>query len=112
MAEPANAIIGETFGTDIPQTKIDETQLAEEKNAARYSKTKEFRQLKEYLEGRIKFFQGHLPNGDPAATQSPEVLYHNWVVANLVIGEFQAVLNFYANAEEAVKDVTRGNRPV
>lgn len=103
-----NAVVGESFATDLPQTEVDKQDLAMEKHMAKFSRSKEFLVLKEHLEGRIEFFKNHFPNGDPiAAEKDIASLAQNWVVANLVIGEFKAVLDAYERANEAVKDAAK-----
>jgi hypothetical protein len=102
---PQNGISGDEFNMDIPTTKIDEIALTNERNMAKFAKTKEFRVLKEYLEARIEFFQKYLPDGRPLTTEN--VTDKDWVVANLIVGEFKAVLDAYAQAAEAVKNATQ-----
>lgn len=103
MTGPTNAIVGDLDSPlDLPETQVKDEFLQEEKRLARYSKTKEFKRLKEYFEGRIKFFQTYLPNGDAIAAQDPKEMVNQWVVANLIIGEFKNVLNTYENAKEVV----------
>lgn len=105
---PQNAVVGESFATDLPQTEVSNQDLAIEKNMARFSRSKEFQVLKDHLEQRIKFFENHFPNGDPiAAEKDLPKLAQNWVVANLVIGEFKAVLDAYERANEAFKDAAK-----
>jgi hypothetical protein len=104
----ANEVIqGDTFGTDLPKTQIDENLLNVEKNLAKYSKTKEFKALKEYLEARIKFFESFLPDGKEVRWSADSETGLKWVVANNVINEFKAVLNRYEQAADVVKNVQR-----
>jgi hypothetical protein len=109
----ANEVIqGDSFGTDLPKTEVSEDLLIQEKNLARYSKTKEFKTLKEYLEARIKFFSEFLPDGKEVRWLAESELGVKWVVANNIINEFKAVLNRYEQAAEVVKkveDVRRKN---
>lgn len=102
-----NAITDDSFGTELPTTQIDELALAGERSMARFSKTKEYKALKEYMENRIDFFQKYLPDGRPLT--SDNVTDKDWIVANLVIGEFKNVLNAYEQAAEAVKNATQGS---
>ena len=97
-----NVINDDNF-TDIqvPQTQIDEMALQGERNMAKFSKSKEFKALKEYMENRIEFFQKYLPDGRPLKTNT--VKPEDWIVANLVIGEFKNVLQAYEQAAEAVR---------
>lgn len=106
---PQNIVVGDNFGTDIPETEALIDELAIEKNMAKFSKTKEYKKLKEYLEARIEFFQTHLPDGKEVRFEdaSNNEGWINWIVANNIINEFKAVLNSYENAREAVKNDTR-----
>src|SRR3990167_5764607 len=99
-----NVIQGDSYGTDLPKTQVDETLLNLEKNLAKYSKSKEFKALKEYLEDRIKFFESFLPDGKEVRWEVPSAeLSMKLVVASNVINEFKAVLGRYEQASEVVK---------
>lgn len=113
MTGPAHAVVGDNDEpTSIPQTNVDAEALAEEKKLAKYSKTAEFKRLKEFMEARIQFYQRYLPNGqqvegdpkDGPLTVSVPMgdMTPYWVAACIVTKEFQNVLNEYANAAEAV----------
>lgn len=98
---PQNALIGDQdFGTTLPKTQVEEQDLAAERKAAKFSKTKEFKELKAHIEQRIAFYQTQLPNGDPVVKATTT----DWVVANLVIAEFKAIIDAYERAAEAVKN--------
>lgn len=102
MAE--NGIVGDQDGpTEIPQTQISEDLLTQEKNLAKYSKTKEFKELKSYLEARIEFFKNYLPDGKEVRFLAEPEMGIKWVVANNVINEFNAVLTRYEQARSIVK---------
>lgn len=105
MSGPANAVVGDqNFGTDLPITTPAEGELLEEKHMAKYSKTKEYKRLEEYLEARISFFQNHFPDGTPLAAEKEYAkIVDYWRVANIVIAEFKAVLTSYENARGAVE---------
>lgn len=103
MSGPVNALIGDDFGMEIPRTVVDEDELLDEKKMARFSKTKEFKKLKEHIESRIEFYQQYLPDGRPIA--GVNVDSNNWVIANAIIGEFKAILAAYELANEAVRNV-------
>lgn len=102
--EPNNGIIGDSFGTDLPQAVLPEQDLNEEKKKARFSKSAEFKRLKAQIEERIKFYQTYLPDGRPIGTMDPKELGTMWVASNLVIAEFKAIIDEYELAAEAVKD--------
>ena len=100
---PQNMIPGDTFGIDLPEVKIDDTQMSELKNTARFSKTKEFKELEAYINRRIEFYQQYLPDGrNPAGVDFNTDLY--WRLANLVVAEFKTLISQYKGAEEMVKD--------
>lgn len=96
-------IVGNSFGTDLPQAEVDKELLAEEKRKAKFSRTREFAALKAHLEERMDYYKAFLPSGEPVvgANVTPE----DWKIANVIIGEFQAVINAYEQVAEAVKDV-------
>jgi hypothetical protein len=98
-----NAITDDNFGTELPTTQIDEIALAGERSMARFSKTKEYKALKDYMETRIEFFQKYLPTGAPLTVGNLPHANKDWIVANTVIGEFKNVLQAYENAAEAVR---------
>lgn len=99
-----HGIIGDDFGIDLPQSKVEQADLDEEKKMARFSKTDEFKRIKDYAESRILFYQSMLPDGRPLSSVDPEQMGANWTAANLVIGEFKQLLGAYENANEVVKD--------
>lgn len=105
MSGPQNGIMGEEFGTEIPEMKVPEQDLTVERNMARFSKSDEFKRLKDYFEGRIKFYQSFLPNGEPIEATMPTGA--DWVVANRIITEFNAVISVYEQANEAVENAQR-----
>lgn len=111
-----NAITDDTFGMEVPTTQVEELSLVNERNMAKFSKTKEFKVLKEYLENRVEFFQKYLPDGRPLTVENLELeppsisnqgRSVDWIIANLVIGEFKSVLQAYEDASEAVKSATQ-----
>ena len=92
-----------------PQSNIDEKALNEEKNLAKYSKTKEFKAIKEYWEARIEFFQKFLPFGGEVRYQVPnDDIAQQWVLANNMINEIQVFLNRYENAKNVVDEANKG----
>lgn len=97
-----NGIIGdEDYGTNLPVSQVDNTQLNVEKGMARFSKTREFKKIKEHLESRIEFYQQYLPDGrDIRSGTMPTST--DWIVANTIINEFKMVLFSYENAQEVV----------
>lgn len=100
-----NGIIGDNFGVDLPQAQIPKEDLIEEKKMARYSKTAEFKRIQDHFKERIDFYQKYLPDGRPIATVPKEDLESMWIAANVVIAEFNQVINMYEIASEAVNEV-------
>lgn len=97
-------IIGDdSYGTDLPQTKIDEQTSNEQIAAARFSKTKEFKALKTHLQQRMTLYQAYLPDGRPVTSVPKKELEGMWVAANVIIGEFQGVIDAYEQAAESLK---------
>lgn len=111
MSGPSNAVVGDLDQpTDLPVTNVPDEMLEEERKLAKYSRTAEFKRLKEYMEGRIKFFQTYLPDGRSVSSLDPNVnLSEQWRAANIVIAEFQNVLNQYEQAKEVVDNAGRQN---
>lgn len=109
--QPDNAIIGDAQGIDLPQALVNEQDLTKEKNMAKYSKSKEFQDIREYWEGRISFFQTFLPNGTEARFVVPdEKVAQQWVLASNIIVEIKAFLSQYDNAREIVENAGRENK--
>ena len=107
---PQNAPVGDgDEPMKMPETKVDEQQLIEEKKLAKYSQTAEFKRLKEYLEARVKFYQNYLPDGrkvDEASVN--KTTGEMWVVANAIIGEINNILSEYERAKEVVDERSKG----
>jgi hypothetical protein len=101
---PDNGIIGDSYGTDLPQADLPEQDLSEEKRKARFSKTAEFKKLKEQIESRIEFYQTYLPDGRPVATIDPKELGSMWVASNIIIAEFRAIIDEYERASEVIRN--------
>lgn len=106
MAGPANVPMGDEYGTELPETQVPEQDLVVERNAAKFSKSKEFRTLKDHLERRITHYQEHLPDGCAvvnAQALSYAELGARWMASNVIIAEFKAVIDAYEGAADAVK---------
>lgn len=86
---------------------ITAEQLAEEKLMARFSKSKEFKRLKEHLEERIGFYRSYLPNGQDLSQMDAVERGNMWLVANTIVNEFQGIINAYESIAEAVKNAER-----
>lgn len=101
---PQNGIIGDNYGIDLPELQVDKDVLAEEKAKARFSKTREFKRLKEQMQARIDFYQRALPDGRPLTAVDATERGNMWVIANAVIGEFNMLIADYENAAEVTKN--------
>ena len=104
---PQNGIMGnDAFGTELPQTQTPDDAFNEVVNTAKFSKTKEFQELKKYFESRMDFYKAYLPDGKPVIATGLDMseVGYMWVIANAVIGEFKAVIDVYEQAAQTVKD--------
>ena len=105
MSGPQNAIVGELDEpTSIPETIISDEELQEELKMAKYSKSAEFKRLKEYMEARIQFFSQYFPNGTPIDQIPKEERDGYWVAATIITREFQNVIDSYDRAKEVVNN--------
>lgn len=102
---PQNGFIGQdSFPTEIPQTRVPDTDLSEYERKVKYSKSAEFKLLKDRLQARIDYLQIYLPGGQPVADVAPEIAGAMWVGADLVIREYRAIINEYESAAQVIKD--------
>lgn len=101
-------IIGDAYPTELPVTDVPTQDLTEEKKMAKFSKTAEFKRLKSHIQERIDFYQKFLPNGTSVLeADTVEELGQKWLVANAIVTEFNAIIDAYELANEAVKDAQR-----
>lgn len=106
-----NGIVGDDFGTELPETDKLDPQMAEIQNAAKYTKTREYQELKSFLETRMDFYRQYLPNGKPVVgEQDVEELGKMWLAANVIIGEFSNIINVYEQAAKTVKEEASARR--
>lgn len=105
---PSNILIGDAYGTDLPQMQVDEQVLTEEKKMAKFTRTAEFKRIQEHCEERISFYQSFLPNG---AEVGLDVVpsSEDWRVANRIIGELKLLMNMYETARKVVDEDSRRN---
>lgn len=101
---PQNGLVGDSFGIDLPEVQLEDKDLVVEKQMAKFSRTKEFARLKEILEARIAFYQGCLPDGRPLTDVDTAERQQQWVIANIVVGEFKNIISAYEQAAEVVKN--------
>lgn len=107
---PQNGILGNlSDGFDLPGMDVPEQDLTAEKSAAKFSRTKEFQNLKEYLDGRIEYYRQFMPNGEPiVGTTIPLAeLGMRWQISNSIIAELKAIIGSYEQAREIVKNASR-----
>lgn len=106
--QPDNIVMGDNTGIDLPQMQADEQDLNLEKNIAKFSKTKEWKNLKEHIQTRISFYQQYLPNGmEVGLDVVPST--EDWRVANRIIGELNLLINTYEGVREAVDESGTGS---
>lgn len=77
----------EAFTLDIPEPSVD---TKDERKTARISKTKQWKQAVEYIEGRQEAYRQYIPGVNPAITKSDD----NWKTADCVIRELQQFKEF------------------
>lgn len=108
--QPSNGLIGDAQPIQLPQMPEDQQQeaLLELRKKAKYSRSKEFAELRENMEARIKFYQSFLPGGTPIVHIEEKERGKYWAVADLVIAELQQVIDGYQNAESLLKDEKDG----
>ena len=109
---PENVIQGDNGGMmppQLPQAQADDTQLKELQEAAKFAKSKHYKELKAHLDRRIDFYQKYLPDGTAIGTQpdNPDTA-RMWIVANVIIAEIKAVTSVYDNAAEMLQEYTEG----
>ena len=108
MPGPQHGIVGDdNYGTDLPKLDVQPEVLAAEARAAKFSQSAEFKILKEHIEERIELYQKYLPDGRALTEVDSDERAQQWVIANAVIGEFQAILASYEQAQEVVKATAR-----
>lgn len=106
-----NGIVGnEDYGTSLPQTEVDNDALAEPRKAAKFSRTAEFKRLRDHIEAKIAHYQTSMPDGTPVALAKQEEAVQQWRLATVVIAEFKEILDYYdqsaALVKEELKDAT------
>ncbi len=99
-----NAIIGDQTGVDLPQAPVDESALIELRKKAKFSKSREFRELREKMTERIDFYSKFLPDGRGLDVVSTKEAAENWRIATIVISELTAVMDAYDGSIELLKD--------
>ena len=104
---PQHGIIGDVGGgPDLPQAdpKQKDEALAELNKKAKYSRSKEFSELREKMEGRILFYQSYLPGGVPVNAIPEEERGKYWAIADTIIAELRMVIDMYDGAQEQLEN--------
>lgn len=99
-----NGIIGDNLGIDLPQKPVDEIAINELRHKAKYSRSTEFKELREKAQARIEFYQKFLPNGQLIGTVTREEMQGKWELANLLIAELRNLFDEYEGADALLKE--------
>lgn len=104
--QPSNAIIGDAQPIQLPQMPDDqhEEALLELRKKAKYSRSKEFAEIRERVEAKIVYYQCFLPGGIPPENIPEEERGKYWGLANLLIKELREIIDPYTDAEELLKE--------
>ncbi len=104
-------IIGDLDQIDLPMVNNDPQLLEEEQRKARFSKTKEFKELKDQIDRKIEFYSAYLPGGVSyealLAVKDFEEIGKMTVLSSTIIGEFRQLIQTYETANEAVKEAAK-----
>ena len=103
--QPNNGLIGDESPTELPQAVVNEDAVNELRKKAKYSRSKEFQELKANMEARIAFYQQYLPGAIPVSQVPEEERGKYWAVANIVIAELQQVIDMYESSEELLQEI-------
>lgn len=101
--QPSNGIIGDESGTELPQAPVDETALGELRAKAKYSRSKEYKELRAKAQERIDFYKTTLPAGYADADSQKKA--EMWGFANLMVAEFEQLFSEHENAAELLKEI-------
>jgi hypothetical protein len=110
MSGAQNGVMGDADEpTSLPVTEVPEEVVTEEKKMAQYSTSAEYKRLEDFMKARIQFYQNFMPDGRSVKDINLQdwELAQGWKVANIVITEFQGVIDAYERAREAVEGAGR-----
>lgn len=102
MARPQNSIMG-TSDSSIFSIQEPNVDVSDEKATAKFARSKEWKQQKEYLQSRIEYWQHFLPGGESVNGMSPEERQQRWIDADNVIRE----INQWVLSVEGIEDGVR-----
>lgn len=100
---PSNGILGDNSGVELPEAPVDDSEKKELTNKVKYSKTKEYKELRAKAQERIDFYKTTLPAGYSEADRTRKA--EMWGTANLIIAEFTALFGEIDTAEELLKEL-------
>lgn len=104
--QPDNILLGDTTGIDLPEAAPDETALNELKHKAKYTRSKEYKDLKAKADLIIEKYQKFLPgNVEPELIPEQERAKY-WAVASIVIKEINGLFSEHEGAQEELEDVS------
>lgn len=117
MAGPQHGIMGAgSSPLDLPvKDQVTQEDNSSIQNAARFSKTAEFQQLKELIEAKISRWQHYVPGGSGEVMAGDAVNIkdltneergYRWLAADYVISELRGIVNAYEQAAELAKNET------
>lgn len=100
-----NGIIGDQTGYELPKQPTNEEFISELKKKARFSKSQEFKELRQNMQQRIDFYSQFLPGGASIHDMTNEERGKYWAVADLVTKELQAVIEAYDGSVKLLKEI-------
>lgn len=117
MAGPVNGIVGGTTSPlgDIPEStaQLSDESLTSARRLAAFTRTQEFKDLKEVLEAKIDRWKDYIPGasteilaGDavPMSQLGNAERGSRWLAADAVINELRGIINIYEQAAGLVED--------
>jgi hypothetical protein len=107
MTESANAILGDDYGTQLPQTQVDPESVVESKKMAKFTRTAEYKRQKEWVESKISFYQRYMPDGRLLSGVDTNELSSHWVAANEIISVLNEFLTSYDLAVEETTEAVK-----
>lgn len=102
--QPNYGIIGDNTGVDLPQMPADDSAEKELRQKAKYSRSKEYKELRQKAQTRIEFYQKFLPDGRLIGTTPPADLQRKWELANLLIAEIEQLFGETDQAEAILRE--------
>jgi hypothetical protein len=82
---------------DPPEATVD---TSDERKTAKLRRSQEWKQVDEYVTGRVALYTQHLPGHNPAIQSTDR----NWIVADCIIRELNDLRNFVETVSHGVSD--------